>query len=285
MNVRDRILVHGLRLAALATLVATLTSCDTIPPGWEGIKVDQLGARRGVQEYPILTGRVYYNPWNERVYMYPVFKQNYVWTASPHEGKSQDESIGFNSTEGTNINADVGVVFNVIPGKTPALFVAYKQSIEDLTAGIVRNEVRDALNREAGRLKVMDIIGPGKGQLLDSVRKDLNDGPLGRFVFFETVSFVHNPRPDAAVQAAINNVITAKNNAEAAIANASAAVNKARGDSAAVVIANAGDAEGNRLLQKSLSAEIIQYTLANRWNGVMPQVATGTSPTILVSPK
>jgi regulator of protease activity HflC (stomatin/prohibitin superfamily) len=238
-----------------------------------------------VQEYPILTGRVFYNPWTEKVYQYPTFKQNYVWTASPHEGQKTDESIGFNSIEGTNINADMGAVFNVKPGQTPPLFITYKQDIETLTAGIIRNELRDAVNREAGRMKVMDIIGPGKGALLDAVKADLNRGPLGQYVYFETVSFVHNPRPDAAVQAAINNVITAKNNAEAAAANAQAAINKARGDSASVVIANTGDAEGNRRLQASLSDEIIRYTLANHWDGHMPQVTSGSgSPSVLFSP-
>lgn len=273
------------RLVLLLVLVS-LAGCSTIPPGWEGIKVNQVGMRRGVQEYPIMTGRVFYNPFTEKVYEYPVFKQNYVWTRSATEGNKNDESIGFNSAEGTNINADVGVVFNVMPGKTPELFVAYKQEIEQLTAGIIRNEVRDGINREAGRMKVMDIIGPGKGALLEAVRGDLNKGPLGRYIYFETVSFVHNPRPDAAVQAAINNVITAKNNAEAAIANATAAVNNARGDSAAVVIRNTGDAEGNRRLQSSLSEEIIRYTLANRWDGHLPQVTSGNgSPSVLFSSK
>lgn len=267
-------------------LLPILSGCSTIPPGWEGIKVNQVGTRRGVQDYPILTGRVFFNPLVEKIYEYPVFKQNYVWTKSPHEGSGNDESIGFNSTEGTNINADVGVVFNVMPGKTPSLFVAYKQDIEALTAGIIRNEVRDAINREAGKMKVMDIIGPGKGALLESVRNDLNAGPMGKYIFFETVSFVHNPRPDEAVQQAINNVITAKNNAEAAIANATAAINKARGDSASVVIQNTGDAEGNRRLQATLSDQIIRYTLANRWDGHMPQVTSGNgSPGILFSPE
>jgi hypothetical protein len=121
----------------------------------------------------------------------------------------------------------------------------------------------------------MEIIGPGKGRLLELVRRDLNSGPLGQFVYFETVSFVHNPRPDAAVQAAINNVITAKNNAEAAIAKATAAVNSARGDSAASVIQAQGRAQANVLLRASLTPEVVEWEKLQRWNGQLPQVSTG----------
>lgn len=282
------------RLIPLAALLV-LPGCgvQTIPPGWEGIRVNNVGARRGTEQYPIQTGRIFFNPFTEDVYKYPISKQNYVWTASGTEGKKDDESITFNSAEGTSVAADVGIVFNVKPGRTPALFVAYRQDIDALKDGVIRNEVRDALNREAGTTKVMDVIGPGKADLLDRVKRDMNAGPLAKFIDFETVSFVHAPRPDPQVQAAINNVITAMNNATAAEAKVRQAqaeaeqkIATARGDSASVVIQNTGDAEGNRRLQKSLSPQIIQYTLANRWNGVLPQVTSGNgSPSVLFQSK
>lgn len=287
---------HPLRAAVglflLGCAAVTASGCAvTVPPGWEGIRVNNVGARRGTEEYPIATGRLFYNPFTEDVYQYPVSKQNYVWTASTREGKKDDESITFNSVEGTSINADVGIVFNVKPGLTPALFVAYRQEIEALKDGVIRNEVRDALNREAGRVKVMEIIGPGKAELLDHVKADLRLGPLARYIEFETVSFVHAPRPDPQVQAAINNVITAMNNATAAEAKvrqaraeAEQVVAAARGDSAALVIRATGDAEANHKLQTSLSEQVIRYQLANKWNGAMPQVTSGSgSPSVLFS--
>lgn len=282
---------RSLLILMSAILAFGSSSCGvkTIPPGWEGIKVNNVGSRRGVEDYPIMTGRIFYNPFTENVYEYPVSKQNYIWTANSGEGKSADESIGFNSVEGTSITADVGAVFNVKPGKTPHLFMTYRADIEVLRDGVIRNEVRDAFNREAGRMKVMEIIGPGKAALLDAVKHDLNIGPLGQYVDFETVSFVHSPRPDAQVQAAINNVITAMNQATAAEAvvrqkraEAEQEIATARGDSAAVVIRNTGDAEGNRRLQTSLTDQIIRYQLASRWDGHMPQVTTGGgSPAVL----
>jgi len=271
------------RILPLAALVM-LSGCGmtTIPPGWEGIRVNNVGARRGTEDYPVQTGRLFYNPFTEDVYKYPTSKQNYVWAAGSTEGKANDESISFNSVEGTAISADVGAVFNVKTGKTPALFVAYRKDIGELTDGIIRNEVRDALNREAGRMKVMDIIGPKKSALLDSVKVDLNAGPLGNYISFETVSFVHAPRPDPQVAAAINAVITAMNNANAATAKVQQAraeaeqiVATARGDSASKVINAVGQAEANRILNASLTGNLIEWRKLEKWDGSLPQVTSG----------
>lgn len=273
----------------MCLLLVFLPGCGiaTIPPGWEGIRVNNVGQRRGTETYPIQTGRVFFNPFTEDVYQYPISKQNYVWTGSA-EGQQGDESITFNSVEGTSINADVGIVFNVRPGQTPSLFVAYRQEVRALTDGVIRNEVRDALNRCAGRMKVMDIIGPGKAELLDSVRAELQRGPLSRYVEFETISFVHAPRPDPQVQAAINNVITAMNNATAAEAvvrqkraEAEQAMAVARGDSAATVIKAIGQAEANRTLQASVSGPLIEWKKLDKWNGVLPQVSTSSGGVIV----
>lgn len=278
---------------AVLLLLPLLAGCGvtTIPPGWEGIRVNNVGARRGTEDYPIQTGRVFFNPFNEDVYQYPIAKQNYVWTANGSEGHKEDESITFNSVEGTSVNADVGIVFNVRPGETPALFVAYRQEIDALKDGVIRNEVRDALNREAGRVRVMEIIGPGKAALLDHVKEDLKSGPLAKYIDFETVSFVHAPRPDPQVQAAINNVITAMNNATAAEAKVKQAraeaeqmVATAAGDSAAAVIRATGDAEANRRVNASLTPELVRYRTAMHWNGIMPTTTAGAVPFVDVSP-
>jgi hypothetical protein len=41
--------------------------------------VKQSGSDRGVQDFPLRSGRVWYNPINEVVLTYPVFVQRAVW--------------------------------------------------------------------------------------------------------------------------------------------------------------------------------------------------------------
>lgn len=62
-------------------MMLSLTGCGTtIPAGEVGIKVNQWGKKRGVQDYPILTGRVMFNPITEDVIKFPTYRQNRVWT-------------------------------------------------------------------------------------------------------------------------------------------------------------------------------------------------------------
>ena len=277
----------------LAGALFSTTSCGvmTVPPGEVGIKVNMVGGNRGVDETPIVTGRVFFNPVNERIYVYPIYAKNYVYSGKENEGnRNVDESITFAARGGIAFRANVGIVVQIAEKRVPHVFAKYRQPLDNLIVGIVHNEVRDAFNRHAGTLDPLDVLAAGKAQLLDGVRKDLNEGNLGQDGFeFSVVSFTDNPVPvDPNVQTAINNVFQqtqAAKNAEQAVLtaqfNADAKMAAARGDSASTVINNAGDAEGNRILRQSLSPELIQYVLANKWNGAMPMVQGSGGGTIL----
>lgn len=274
---------------AVALALPLLTGCGmtTVKPGFVGIKVNNVGSRRGVQDTPIVVGRVFYNPFTEDVYTYPTFAQNYVWTASLAEGKNADESITFNAAGGVSFNADVGVVIAVRQDSVPALFQQYRRPVDDLIDTVIRNEVRDAFNRAAGGMQPLDIMAARKSALLDSVQSDLNRGPLASYMRFETVSFVSAPRPPKQIAEAINAVFSA--NQAAAQANQKIAQSRAeaeqmiavaRGDSARAVIAATGEAEANRRLAASLSPVVVQYKSIAKWNGVLPTVTSGAVPLI-----
>ena len=66
--------------AWLAILIIIATACTRIEPGYEGVKVDMLGAG-GIESEPLPTGRVWFNPIAYDVYEFPVFLQRVSWTA------------------------------------------------------------------------------------------------------------------------------------------------------------------------------------------------------------
>src|SRR5205814_214166 len=111
-TVRRALMAGG--VVALLTFAgcSTLTRVDA---GHVGIRVRLAGSERGVQDMPVVMGWVVYNPISEQIIVFPTSVQNVVWTASPHEGKPIDESITFSSTEGVNINADIGLSFHIDP--------------------------------------------------------------------------------------------------------------------------------------------------------------------------
>ena len=82
--------LSGISLLAAASLF--LTGCNRIEPGYVGIKVNQAGSNKGVEDYPLQTGWVFYVPWTTRVYEYPTFQQNVIWCASHTEGRAAERS-------------------------------------------------------------------------------------------------------------------------------------------------------------------------------------------------
>jgi regulator of protease activity HflC (stomatin/prohibitin superfamily) len=284
----------------IACLALLAVACTKVEPGYVGIKVNQYGSQKGVDDFPIQTGRVWYNIFTEDVYKFPTFRQNVVWTKDPNEGPDSsagdaDESITFNSSEGAIVNADVAISYAIDPEKVPHVFVEFRKGIEDITLVYLRSEVRNAFNRHASMVRVIDIFGSGKQGLLENVTNDLNSR-LGHLGFkFEMVSFVGAPRADKSVMGSINATIeatqfaiSAQNKVVQSKAEADQAIETARGRSQSVIIEAQGrfeamqlEARGNLELTKSLTPELVRYRTIEKWNGTPPQVMGGDFATML----
>jgi len=73
--------------------------------------------------------------------------------------------------------------------------------------------------------------------------------------------------------------------AQKATADAKAAVNKAKGEAEAKLAIATAEAEANRLKQKTLTPELIQYEMVMRWNGEPSLINGGASPLLNVDLK
>jgi regulator of protease activity HflC (stomatin/prohibitin superfamily) len=275
--------------ALLAVMLLGAGGCTKVEPGYVGIKVKLYGSQRGVQDYPIVTGRVWYNPWTEEIYQFPTFLQNVVWTRSPNEGSPSDESITFNSREGAIINADVGLSYAFDGNKVPELFVEFRQPAEVITNIYIRNKVRDALNREASRMSVTDIYGVKKQDLLNQVKGDLEDELAHKGIHFDTVSFTSGLRVPPQVEESINSAIEAtqraveaQNKVAQSTAEAQQRIAEANGIAQSTMIKAKAQADANQLLNSSLTPMLIQYEALQKWNGTLPQVTSGAVPFINV---
>ncbi len=159
-------------LATLAVLIIGgiifgVASCTLVEPGNVGIKIERAGANRGVQDLPIVSGWVSYNPFTETVIEFPTTVQTAIWTANAHEGSSHDESISFSSSDGVTITADVALSYHVDAQHAGRLYTRFRVTdLNGLTHGYVRNLVRDAINERASLMDVHSIYGSGKTRLL-----------------------------------------------------------------------------------------------------------------------
>lgn len=272
-----------------AVILLSIGGCTKVEPGYVGIKVKLYGKQRGVQDYPIVTGRVWYNPWTEEIYQFPTFLQNVVWTRNLNEGRAVDESITFNSREGAIINADVGLSYQFEGNKVPELFVEFRQPAEIITNIYIRNKVRDALNRESSRMSVTDIYGVKKQDLLNAVKADLEDELAHKGIHFDTVSFTSGLRVPPQVEESINSAIEAtqraveaQNKVAQSTAEAQQRIAEANGIAQATMIKAKAQADANQLLNASLTPMLIQYEALQKWNGTLPEVTTGAVPFINV---
>lgn len=272
-----------LPLILMVLMISGLVGCTKVPPGYVGIKVYEYGSQKGVQDFPIKTGRVWYNIFTQSVEKFPTFMQTVVWTKDETEGSPNDDSITFNSVEGSVINADIGVSFQIEANMVPHLYVEFKQDAHGLTWGYVRSQVRDQFGRFASKMRVVDIFGSKKQELLDNVKSSLNANLQPKGFKFDMISFVGALRVAPEVQSSINAVITAmqkaveaENKIRQTEAEAKQRFADAEGKAKSITIVAEAQAKANKILADSVSDKLINYETVLKWNGVLPQF-TGTS--------
>jgi regulator of protease activity HflC (stomatin/prohibitin superfamily) len=166
-SARRLAVVLALGVGALALGCQTTTRVDA---GHVGIRVRLAGSDRGIQDMPVVTGWVFFNPLTEQIVLFPTSVQNVVWTQSANEGRPIDESITFSSGEGVNIGADIGLSFHIDPTLAPRLYGRFRlNDLAILSDGYMRNTVREAFNDVASKLSVQEIYGSGKSRMLADV--------------------------------------------------------------------------------------------------------------------
>lgn len=274
-----------LLLVSAMFMAFSFSSCTytTVPAGNVGIKFYLLGGKKGV-DYEIKSPGRYFLSMNQKMYLYPTFTQNYTWTKSPTEGSPNDESFSFQDSDGLNLNADVGITYHLDPKQVPQIFQKYKRGIAEITDVFLRSYVRDALVARASQLDVEYIYGKGRAALLDSVSADVRKqvAPIG--IKIDKLSWLGRIRLPDSVRKAIDAKINAtqiaqqrENEVRQAEAEARKKEAVARGDSAAIVTRAAGQAEANRVLDRSLTNKLLTLKYIEKWNGEKSKVVAGKS--------
>ncbi|MBI3589173.1 MAG: hypothetical protein HY093_02040 [Candidatus Liptonbacteria bacterium] len=281
----------GKTVAVLAVLgLSSLAGggCTMIDPAHVGIKVNKLGANRGVSDVTLVTGWVMYNPAATSIFQYPTFVQTAVWTQNPHEGKAANEEITFNSSEGLVISGDISLSYQISPDSVPHFYVKFRSDdLDHFTHGILRNIARDAFSEIAAKYGVAELYGEKKEQFIKEVKQRVNDQITTWGVHIEQFGFIGALRIPDLVMNALNAKIQANQNAimtENQIRQAEAEAKKA-------VAKAQGEAEANRTLSASIDDKLLRWRqLQNiqdaiaKWDGRRPTVEGSGSGLLLQIP-
>jgi len=304
-------------------LCALLSSCSIVPAGYRGIKVYLLG-KGGVEEKQLGVG-AYLHGFNQKIYKFPVFQQNYVWRDET-DTHGPDNSISFQSKEGLDVKGDFGISYSLVADSVPAIFQKYRRGIDEITNIFLRNMVRDALNTIASRMPIESIYGIHKRDLLLKVDSMVSRQTNRHGIIIDRIYTIGELHLPPTIESAINSkleanqrsqqsqnevktveaeankkiakakgdaesrVIEAKAIAESQVIEARAAAEitkvKAQADAESTKINATAQAEANKKLSQSLSKELIQYRSIDRWDGKLPQVSGQNTPLInLTQPK
>lgn len=269
--------------AGLVLLIATLftVGCETIEPGWVGVKVNYWGGDKGTPS-SLLRGRVPYNKWTTRIYEFPTFTQNVVWTEDINEGSPTDEAISFNSSEGEILKADVALSYSIKEEFIPTIFQELRQDAKYITHYYMRSKVRDCITRHAGKYKAIEMLGEKREQLLIEVLNDLKEELEPKGFTFDMLAFVGKIQVSERVKQSISatiessqKAIEAQNKVKQIEAEANQAVAKAKGEAEATLARANAEAEANTAITKSLSPELLSYKAMDKWDGKLPMVSGG----------
>jgi len=278
----------------LGGLVLAGSGCwTTVGPGHAGIRVSQSGSDRGVQDFPIQTGRVFYNPITESVLSYPTFVQRAIWTKNPNEGHPANEEISYNSKDELVFEGDFAVSYELARDEVPKFYVKFRNDdIDQFTHGFFRDQVRDSLNEAAVQYTADELYGSKKSEFLAKALEGLKARVLPFGVHIISLGYASAPRPPAQVSSAINAKIGAiqlatqkENELRQAEADAKKVVAAADGEAKKSIALAEGMARANELVARSITTQIIQWRqleiqqdAVRKWNGTLTQYNGGSGP-------
>ena len=273
------------KILAIGFMALAITACSKVPAGYVGVKVYLLGSDKGVDTETLSPGR-HWIGWNEELYQFPTFTQNFTWEG---KGVNGGKSFTFQTVEGMVVSADVGVSYSVMPDKVSTIFQKYRRGIDEITDTYVKNMIRDAIVTEASRIRVESVYGSGKEDLIKAVEKRVRDqiSPIGLNIerIYWIGQFDLPPEVIEKINAKVNaDQITQQKIAELeqTRADAQKRIAEAEGEKQAAILRAQGESEANNIVTQSINETLIRYRQTEKWDGVLPKVTSGATPFVKI---
>lgn len=256
----------------IAILSISLTSCiHTTEPGNASVINKKYGGGKGVQSVAVGPG-TYFASWGETYYDFPTFNVNWSFTADESEGSPSNEQFTFQTKEGMECSCDLGLVMHFEFDKLPKMFTTYRKGVDEIRGIVVRNEIRDALNRVAGNMPVESVYGDGKGKLMDTVKLMVQKKLSPTGIIVDNISLIGSIRIPQTIKDALNSKVQMTQEAQRsqnavikAEADARIQVAKANGNAEAMLAMARAEAEANRLKNSTLTPLLVQMRWIEAW--------------------
>jgi len=288
LNPAEFIAAFGSRLiiavVSLLLLIMAVSSFSIISPGNTGVIFNVwTGSLRTVPQ-----GIALRMPFVTQVQSYPTALRTYSMVRRAGEGSSVgDDSIDLPTREGQHITQDISVTFNTSEELAAQVFKAFRGSdISDIEATFIRRTIITVAQNTAGQMSLSEVISAKRNELQDDIQKNLAKELEKMGFHLDKVNLGASHLPQS-LEAQMQQKMAAQQQAQQAEYEfqkqqmlAKAEVAKAEGEAQGILVRAKAQAEANRLLQSTLSANLVQSKAIDKWNGILPQVSGGSTPFI-----
>ena len=248
------------------TVTLLFFSCERIDAGHVGVKVNQYGDNKGVDDVVAVTGMVFYNPFTTAIYEFPTFIQ--------HKEYKCENSFIVNSKDGSEFSVSPIMNYSVQRDKVPTIFSKYRRPLEDIEEGFLKTAVYDAFRLATNKYTADELIS--NRAIFEVEVRRLLDGQLLKegFVINQFTSNLIYPETFKKSIEAKNNAVQAalraENEVKTAEAQAKIKVATAEGNAQAMLTSAKAEAESNRMKQVTLTPLLLQLEYINKWDGKLP---------------
>lgn len=253
-------------------IMAMFTSscaCAVIDNSEVGIKFKKFSlTEQGKLETQPASGWVFYNPFSESIFTYPVFIQRVDY--SPFTVTTKDAAI---------FSMDPVLAYLLKRDMAAEVFTKYRKSLTDIEQGYMRTCIYDAYRITANNY-TSDELMSSRAKFESEVRVML-DKSLGE-EGFEVKEFTSQIDPPQSLRemidsknAAIQAALRSENQVKEAEAKAKIAIAEAKGEADALKIKADAEAYYNRTVAASLSPLLVQQDAIEKWDGELPTYSGG----------
>jgi regulator of protease activity HflC (stomatin/prohibitin superfamily) len=265
-------------------LIAFLSSYSVISPGNTGVIFNVwTGSLRTVPQ-----GIAWKIPWITQVQSYPTALRTYTMVRRSGEGSSTgDDSIDLPTREGQHITQDISVTFNTSEDKAAQVFKAFRGADTlDIESTFIRRTIITVAQNAAGQMSLSEVISAKRSELQDTIQKNLSVEIEKMGFHLDKVNLGASHLPQS-LEAQMQQKMAAQQQAQQAEYElqkqqmlAKAEVAKAEGEAQSILVRAKAQAEANKLLQSTLTSNLVHTKAIEKWNGVLPQVSGGSTPFI-----
>lgn len=298
-----------LALLMIIALVCCAICIERVPAGYVGVVYNMSG---GVVGETIGQGWHIVPPYKD-VTMYSISIEQSYMTAGKKGDSPNDESFKTPSSDGKMITVELEFSYHFDPSRVADTYIMFKgQSGVDIKNSYIKPKVYAWTQEVTAQYPVTDIFGDKRTEINDAVFAHLRAKFDEYGIIMDSVNFT-DIDVDDETKAAIQRKVTAQQEMELANIEAKTAKIQAEKDKqvaqvlaeqrvieanakaeAMLISANAeadalrinaeAKAEANKLINASLSPELLEMIKYEQWNGQLPTVTGGGATIVDIAP-